>query len=259
MAKDCEMDVLSLGNNHILDFGEEGLLETIRTLEDNSIAHLGAGRNVDEARKPLIQEIKGVRTAFLSFCETEFNIGSETEAGCAPIEIHEVSVAIKKAKEKERADLVVVLLHCGSEHYPLPSPRMKKQCRTIAEVARQPSFAITRMLPKDSKSTKMFPFFMDWETSYSGYSKNSAGAIQGKMGIMAKIDFNRSGAVQLKVIPYFYDAPESVLVKMEKDRLSSFWNRLDLLNKIIQDDDKLGKIWRQYSLRTIQGLVFSSP
>jgi hypothetical protein len=249
MAIACKMDVLTIGNNHILDFGEEGLQETIRTLEDNGLAHLGAGRNVDEARQPQVQEIKGVRTAFLSFCETEFNIGSKTEAGCAPIEIHEVSAAIKKAKEKDRADIVIVLLHCGSEHYPLPSPRIKKQCRTIAASGAAAVICHHTHIPEGFEIYKDVPILYGLGNFIFGIYKTQRRLLQGKEGIMAKIDFNRNGAVQLEVIPYFYSAPESLLVRMEKDRLSSFWNRYELLTEIIQDDDKLGRLWKQYSLR----------
>ncbi|MFC2166072.1 CapA family protein [Acidobacteriota bacterium] len=249
MAKDCEMDVLSLGNNHILDFGEEGLLETIRTLEDNGFAHLGAGRNVEEARKPLIREIKGIRAAFLSFCETEFNIGSETEAGCAPIEIHEISTAIRKAKERERADIVIVLLHSGSEHYPLPSPRVKKQCRNIADSGAAAVICHHTHTSEGFEIYNNVPIFYGLGNFIFGIYKTQRRVPKGRDGIMARIDFNRKGAVELKVIPYSYRAPESVLVKMDKDQLNSFWNRYDLLNEIVRDEDKLGRVWRQYSLR----------
>jgi len=250
MAKGCEMDVLSLGNNHIMDFGEEGLLETIRTLEDNGIAHLGAGRNVDEARKPQVQEIKGVRAAFLSFCETEFNIGSETEAGCAPIEIHEISEAIKKAKEGERADIVIVLLHCGSEHYPLPSLRIKKQCRTIADCGAAAVICHHTHTAEGFEIYKNVPIFYGLGNFIFGYHRVRRRRLHHwNEGLMVRIDFNKDGAVGLEIIPYFFDAAEMALVKMEKARLNAFWNRLDLLNEIIQDDDKLGRLWRQYSLR----------
>lgn len=249
MAKECEMDVLTLGNNHILDFGEEGLFETIRTLEDNGIAHVGAGRNIDEARKPLIREIKGVRIAFLSFCETEFNIGSKMKAGCAPIEIHEISIAINKAKEKERADIVIVLLHCGSEHYPLPSPRIKKQCRAIADSGAAAVICHHSHAAEGFEIYENVPILYGLGNFIFGIFKNPRRIRRGRAGIMAKVDFNRSGAVRLEVLPYFYDPPKTTLVKMEKDRLNSFWNRYDLLTEIIRDDDKLGRVWRQYSLR----------
>lgn len=59
--------VVSLANNHVMDFGPEGLLQTIELLDSRGIAHCGAGRNLTEARKPAVVERNGVRVAFLSY------------------------------------------------------------------------------------------------------------------------------------------------------------------------------------------------
>jgi poly-gamma-glutamate synthesis protein (capsule biosynthesis protein) len=54
VLKVFKVDVACLANNHILDFGEEGLLETIETLNKNGILTVGAGKNIEEAEKPAI-------------------------------------------------------------------------------------------------------------------------------------------------------------------------------------------------------------
>ncbi len=58
---------MSLANNHIMDFGSEGLFQTIELLDAQGIAHCGGGSNLSEARKPAIVECNGVRVAFLSY------------------------------------------------------------------------------------------------------------------------------------------------------------------------------------------------
>lgn len=60
-------DVVSLANNHLMDYGPEGLLQTIDLLNAERIAHCGAGRSIEEARKPAIVERDGIRVAFVSF------------------------------------------------------------------------------------------------------------------------------------------------------------------------------------------------
>jgi poly-gamma-glutamate synthesis protein (capsule biosynthesis protein) len=50
VLKVFKVDVACLANNHILDFGEEGLLETIETLKKNGILTVGAGKNIKEAQ-----------------------------------------------------------------------------------------------------------------------------------------------------------------------------------------------------------------
>ncbi|MDW7682475.1 MAG: CapA family protein, partial [bacterium] len=60
-------DVVSLANNHILDYGEEGLINTISTLDNFEIAYCGAGFNLAHALKPALLESKGFKVAFLGF------------------------------------------------------------------------------------------------------------------------------------------------------------------------------------------------
>ena len=64
-------DCLSLANNHMMDFGAAGLIETCERLSDAGIAHVGAGRNLDEATSPAIVERKGQKIGILAFCDVE--------------------------------------------------------------------------------------------------------------------------------------------------------------------------------------------
>ena len=61
------MSVVSLGNNHILDYGESALVETLEHLDAAGIKWVGAGRNYEEANRPLLLEIGGRKLAFLSY------------------------------------------------------------------------------------------------------------------------------------------------------------------------------------------------
>jgi len=65
-------DVVSLANNHALDYHIDGMLETMRLLREYGIAYIGAGRDIQEARSPLIMEVKGVKVGFLSYTEMWF-------------------------------------------------------------------------------------------------------------------------------------------------------------------------------------------
>ncbi|MBI2859019.1 MAG: CapA family protein [Chloroflexi bacterium] len=82
-------DIMSLASNHHLDRGEQGLLETIDTLNRNGIETVGVGRNIEEARKPVVMERNGVRIAFLAYCSV-LPKGYEArvdKSGCAPLRV----------------------------------------------------------------------------------------------------------------------------------------------------------------------------
>jgi poly-gamma-glutamate capsule biosynthesis protein CapA/YwtB (metallophosphatase superfamily) len=114
---DAGFDLVNLANNHSLDFGEEGLRDTIRYLRDNTIEFVGAGEDAYEAYAPVFVEKNGLKIAFLGLSRVipfgEWKAGknkmglAETYDYTRPVE------EIKKAKES--ADLVVVMVHWGEE------------------------------------------------------------------------------------------------------------------------------------------------
>jgi len=120
--KEAGFDLVNLANNHVMDYGAEGLLETFRHLNDNGIPYIGAGKNAEEAFKPVIIEKKGVKIAFLGFSRVvpdhSWKAGPD-HAGVADAYNYTLPVeAIKKAKA--RADLVVVFAHWGVERQDTP-------------------------------------------------------------------------------------------------------------------------------------------
>lgn len=129
--KKSEFDVLSLANNHIKDCGEEGVLNTIKICGENGIETLGAGKNLDKAKKPLIKEINGWKIGIMAFAEQEFNIASENEAGANYLDPYEDFEAIENLKKQ--VDYLIILYHGGIEYYKYPSPLLQKKCRKMIE------------------------------------------------------------------------------------------------------------------------------
>jgi poly-gamma-glutamate capsule biosynthesis protein CapA/YwtB (metallophosphatase superfamily) len=72
----CGFDVVSLANNHVMNFGVEGLMQTIEVLDAAGIAHSGAGRNRTAAHRPAVITRDGRRYAFLSYTSV-FTAGFE--------------------------------------------------------------------------------------------------------------------------------------------------------------------------------------
>src|ERR1035437_2114208 len=66
MAK-AGFDVVQFANNHCLDYGPDAFVATLNNLDEYNIKYCGAGRNLIEARRPVILDQKGIRFAFLSY------------------------------------------------------------------------------------------------------------------------------------------------------------------------------------------------
>lgn len=81
--------ILQLANNHMLDYGREGLTSTLRTLREASIKHVGAGENIDEALRRIIIEQRKLRIAFLGCASTlpGESVAGKNRSGIAPLRV----------------------------------------------------------------------------------------------------------------------------------------------------------------------------
>lgn len=84
---DCGFDVVSVASNHSMDFGGDALLDTIDNLQKRGIQTVGAGRDLQEARKPAIIERNGIKVAFLGYCSVlqEGYAAGPNKVGVAPL------------------------------------------------------------------------------------------------------------------------------------------------------------------------------
>jgi poly-gamma-glutamate capsule biosynthesis protein CapA/YwtB (metallophosphatase superfamily) len=112
-------DILTLANNHVLDYGWPCLRQTLEILKKNGIICLGAGRNKKEALKPVTIELKNLKISFLSFNEIGTNCAKEKIPGTACAKEFEIIERIKQTKAF--SDLLVISLHWGEEFTNFPN------------------------------------------------------------------------------------------------------------------------------------------
>jgi poly-gamma-glutamate synthesis protein (capsule biosynthesis protein) len=124
----ARIGVVTLANNHTMDFGVIGLIDTVEALDANGVRHTGAGANALAARIPAIVEARGLRVAFLGYAATPdesggFSIRSwsagEAAAGVALGTPESIAADVRAARTV--ADFVVVAVHAGSEYITTPN------------------------------------------------------------------------------------------------------------------------------------------
>lgn len=121
--------VVGLANNHVMDFGETGLAETLEHLDARGIRRVGAGRNLDEARRPALVEVRGLPLAFLAAADPRFGAATERSPGTFPAIPELLADAIAEASREGRT--VIVALHAGVEFSSVPFPatvRLADRC-----------------------------------------------------------------------------------------------------------------------------------
>ena len=126
--KEANIHAVTLANNHILDFGERGLFDTLNSLDDYGILYTGAGKDLESAIKPVIIKQNGISIAVFSFDDIEPQFwANEKKTGTAQM----TKESIKKGIDSilNSVDIIVVALHFGRELDQKPNERQKEFAR----------------------------------------------------------------------------------------------------------------------------------
>lgn len=129
----CDMGVnlATLANNHIGDYGESGVAETLRACHQAGIATVGAGLDLAEARGVFYRPIRGRTVAVVNMVEKEFGAATETSAGANPFDIISAIESLREARRN--AEHVVLVVHGGLAATHFPSPGAVRRLRFLAE------------------------------------------------------------------------------------------------------------------------------
>jgi poly-gamma-glutamate synthesis protein (capsule biosynthesis protein) len=115
------LDIVSIANNHVLDYRQKGLLDTLAALDQAGIEHVGAGRDAAAARRPVVFEIGETRIGFLgylenqaSFCLYEGLFASQHGPGCAKLTRQDVAEDVRRLRAQ--VDVLIVSVHWGENY-----------------------------------------------------------------------------------------------------------------------------------------------
>ena len=110
------IDVVSLANNHILDYGKDALSNTIKFMKTSGIAYCGAGMNEFEARKPAILKYEGIDILFLAYNELPPADYFAKSSKCGSAKIDDDKIISDITNYKRSDNFLFVSLHWGTEH-----------------------------------------------------------------------------------------------------------------------------------------------
>ena len=122
----------ALANNHIMDYGYDGLKQTCEFLESKGIKYCGTGTNDEERRKPIILDESGYKIAVFSCCERQFGIADKSTPGCAEMGMWLYS-SVREIKQSNEVDYVIVSCHAASEFSPWVSPKLRSFYQSLID------------------------------------------------------------------------------------------------------------------------------
>jgi poly-gamma-glutamate synthesis protein (capsule biosynthesis protein) len=134
------IDVVSLANNHMMDYYEKGLFDTIDILDKFNILHTGSGRNMDDARKPAIIESNGIKIGFLAYSDMAELVfagdpylkysAEKDKSGVLPRKYETIKEDVDKLRGQ--VDILAVSLHWGvEESFTIPPEQVEFAHRLI--------------------------------------------------------------------------------------------------------------------------------
>jgi len=238
----AKVDIACLANNHVRDYGDEGVADTIKVCKDSGIKTVGAGANLDEAKKILYVSVKNKKIAIVNIAEHEFTIATENNAGANPLNLPDNFRLITEAKKN--ADFVMMISHGGNEYYELPSPRMVENYRFFADagadvvIGHHPhccsGYEVHNGVPI---FYSLGNFIFDWDTPRldSWFT-----------GCLLVLDMDENDGIKFELQP-FYQSKRGIGFRMMKgDERQAFLKHLDDLSEIIADKAKLKKAWSDF-------------
>src|SRR3989344_4823240 len=126
-------DGLFLANNHIFDWGEIALIDTIDTLKNNGIQTVGAGKEYKSANEPVIFEIGNSTIGFLAYTNL-YPEGLKATVESAGVSFFNLGFIEDQIAELERrVDLVVISLHWGEEYENKSNDNQKRIAKELID------------------------------------------------------------------------------------------------------------------------------
>jgi len=128
------VDIVTLANNHMFDFGWEGFVQTREALQGAGIRYLGAGANLAEATAPLVVDVDGFALGLLTYSWgfVQTTCATDTTAGCAPLDPDLMVESTRRLAEE--VDAVVVQPHWGYCDYVYPLPEQLELAQRLLAV-----------------------------------------------------------------------------------------------------------------------------
>ncbi len=236
--KNAGYNVLSLANNHTLDYKEDALLQTMEILDKNEIKYTGIYKgNLSRANEPLIMKVNGMKIGFLCYSQVSpksfFARGKSF--GIMPADISIIRKDIKAAKPK--VDLLVIYLHWGKEGQGVLKYQYAQARQIIDEGADLIIGSHTHLFQDIELYNGKYIFYglgnfvFDQDSEKTKYS-----------GIV-KVKIEKGKISGVKVVPVYLNNYRPEIIT-DREKLNTFWDKVNLINIEAKDitEDYSGKL-----------------
>lgn len=226
--------MVTLANNHFYDYGDTGVADTLAACKQQSIKTVGGGRDITEAAKPEILDAKGLKIGIVNLCEHEFSIANAGHGGSNPID--PIGNFYQIETLKPTVDKIILIIHCGTEHYNLPSLRTKRLCRYYVDLGADAIVCHHAHQYTGYEVYKNAPIIYGLGNFY--FDKGGGRYSGWNEGYYVTLEISNEG-VPFSLHPYIQCYNEPVVNKMNEKDEAEFKSNIEHQNVIIENDDQL--------------------
>ncbi|MDF2511548.1 MAG: hypothetical protein K0S04_1414 [Herbinix sp.] len=230
ILKEMGVDIVSLANNHALDYGQDALMDSFDTLDEAGISYVGAGENVDRAKAPVYYKVGNKTIAYVSASHVIFAMdwyASDTNPGM--IGTYDPTMLVESIKEaKENSDYVVVFVHWGVERATKPEKYQRNLSKIYIDAGAD---AVIGCHPHVMQGLE---FYQGKPIAYSlgNYWFNASEKESGMLKLYLKTD----GTVDVQLLPAMNKDTETYLLTDEIEK-KNYYNSIKGLSYDIQIDE----------------------
>jgi poly-gamma-glutamate synthesis protein (capsule biosynthesis protein) len=231
ILKEMGVDIVSLANNHSLDYGQDALLDTFTTLDNAGIDYVGAGKNVDRAIAPVYYTVGNKKIAYLAASRVIFAMdwyATDTRPGM--IGTYEPAQFLEAIKEAAKnSDYVVVYVHWGVEKENFAEDYQRSLAKKYIDAGADVVVGSHPHVMQNIEFYKGKPiayslgnFWFNSNTQYSG---------------LLKVYLNSDGSMRTQLLPVMAENTYSYLLDKENEKKAYFDYMQNLSDGITIDKD----------------------
>ena len=259
------VDLVATANNHFMDFGDQGAIDTYATLSAHGIDYIGSGEKSQLDNYIKYIDFIDCKVSIINMAENEWSTYSEDRNyGCLGYDPITSFNLIRKAKEN--SDHVIVIAHGGHEHYPLPSPVIQRRYRYFIDIGASAVISHHTHIISGYEVYRNAPifyglgnFFFHWPGSESQ---------DWARGMLVELEIDKKSPVGFNLYFVEYENTTCKLKLLSKEQENKIHEKIKRYNEIIRDLDLLEKSFDEYAtglksimstrLQPYRGKVFPS-
>lgn len=236
----ADIGLVAMANNHIMDYGSQGVHDTIELCAASGISSVGVGSTETDAARAFTIKIRNKSLAILNFADNEFISSPDGMYTCPPVDPVKIYNELRRVRASH--DFVIILLHTGNEFFDLPSPRTKALFRYLIDIGADVVI---------SNHTHAYSGFEVYKTKLIFYGLGNfvydwPGKINDAWNEGYAVRLFLTDELRYEVIPFRQCSELPGVFRLNDFETKTFNANLERLNSIIADEGKLEAGFQRY-------------